>query len=197
MSQAPWWFAAATSLLGVPLGIFLKWAIDRSSETRRQHREDRLRFLNERRETYAHFAQAAHSVANQKGTYHLIEKEKVALDRLIEETTQRLEVVDPESTTYKDLLTRAEALHTQKAELLQEMADNAGLVAQRINEFIIQRMTLELVAPDNVRNVASKVRTDNDDGSNDTLLAFLEAARHDIASNHGDRPALNAKRQPT
>lgn len=63
---APWWFAGATALGGVIIGVLAKWWIDRSAERRHHAREDRLRFAENRLEAFAEFLTA---VISERGAW--------------------------------------------------------------------------------------------------------------------------------
>lgn len=63
MIGAQWWFVSVMPLVGVVLGVLLKWAADVTLEGGKRRRDDDLRFINERRQVYARLYRAARKLA--------------------------------------------------------------------------------------------------------------------------------------
>lgn len=62
--SAPWWFSGVVGLAGVIGGVLIKWIIDMISANRTNAREDRLRFIQDKRVAYASLLTACAEIAD-------------------------------------------------------------------------------------------------------------------------------------
>src|SRR4051794_13380205 len=70
--HGPWWFASAIGVVGILLGLLIKWAIDALNTRRRDRREDKLRFIQDKREAYADLLAAFSEVADVEHDHRLL-----------------------------------------------------------------------------------------------------------------------------
>jgi hypothetical protein len=77
---APWWFSGTIGLIGVIVGLLLKSAFDWFSTRARNQREDRLRFIADKRVAYADLLAACTEVADVEHEYRLLAKQNRQLD---------------------------------------------------------------------------------------------------------------------
>lgn len=80
VSQAPYWLAAAFGAVGVVLGVVLKGVIDALTSRSRNRREDRLRFVADKREAYAALLAACYDLADVEHESRLLEVRGRRLD---------------------------------------------------------------------------------------------------------------------
>jgi hypothetical protein len=80
VEQAPYWVAAAFGVVGVVLGVALKGVIDALTSRSRNRREDRLRFVADKREAYADLLAACYDLADAEHDSRLLELRGRQLD---------------------------------------------------------------------------------------------------------------------
>lgn len=131
VEQAPYWFAAVLGVLGVILGVFSKGVIDALSSRSRNRREDRLRFVADKREAYADLLTA---------TYNLADAEHDS--RLLVLQGRRL---DAQSVTYGSELNAYDAAFDA----------NEAASAAAIREVNRSTAVVEVLAPANVVEAAA------------------------------------------
>lgn len=71
-SSAPWWDPGTIGMAGVIAGLLIKWAIDLTTARSRDRRDDRLRFIQDKRVAYADLLTACTEVAKVEHEYRLL-----------------------------------------------------------------------------------------------------------------------------
>lgn len=92
---APYWFAAVLGVAGVVLGVLIKALIDALTARSRKKREDRLRFVADKRAAYAGFVAASTDLADVEHRH----REHTIKGREID---ARTDVTDVEIDEYND-----------------------------------------------------------------------------------------------
>ena len=82
-TNGPWWFASAVGVSGVLLGLVIKWGIDVVNTRSRDRREDKLRFIQDKRVSYADLLAACTEVADAEHENRLV----AARGRRIDDST--------------------------------------------------------------------------------------------------------------
>jgi hypothetical protein len=77
---APWWFSGTIGLVGVVVGLALKWLIDALATQSSRRREDDLRFVDDKRAAYADLLAACNAVADWAHDQRLHEARGKELD---------------------------------------------------------------------------------------------------------------------
>lgn len=72
VSQGPWWATSTIALVSVLLGIGIKWAADAFHTRGRDRRENKLRFIQDKRVAYADFLAACEQVADGEHDHRLL-----------------------------------------------------------------------------------------------------------------------------
>lgn len=88
--KGPWWFASAIGIAGILLGLLFKWGTDALQTRNRDRRDDKLRFIQDKRVAYADLLAACTDVADAENDH-----------RLLCATGRRLD--DSDSTTDEDI----------------------------------------------------------------------------------------------
>ncbi|WMY79709.1 hypothetical protein [Citricoccus sp. I39-566] len=77
---APWWFSGTIGLVGVVVGLLLKMLFDWLSSRAARQREDRLRFIQDKRVAYAELLAACTEAADIEHENRLLAKRKREFD---------------------------------------------------------------------------------------------------------------------
>lgn len=70
--KGPWWFASAVGIAGVLLGLLIKWLADALHTRSRDAREDRLRFIQDKRVAFSDLLAACTEVADAEHDHRLL-----------------------------------------------------------------------------------------------------------------------------
>lgn len=160
-ASEPYWFAAVLGVAGVVLGVLVKAMIDALTARSRNMREDRLRFVADKRAAYAEFVAACTDLADVEHRH----REHTISGRAMD---ARTDVADVEIDEYNNEI---EANQNARREAYREVNRTVAII--------------EMVAPKNVVEAAAiyasrahhphllKRRTDAE-------AAFVDAARTDL-----------------
>ncbi|MEV5001230.1 hypothetical protein [Nocardioides sp. LML1-1-1.1] len=78
--KGPWWFAGAVGLAGILLGLLIKTVVEVFRQRSRDRRDDRLRFIQDKRVAYADFLAACTEVADIEHENRLLAARRRRLD---------------------------------------------------------------------------------------------------------------------
>ncbi|MET9232002.1 hypothetical protein [Lentzea sp. NPDC003310] len=92
MSSGPWWFSGVAALIGVLAGILIKWGIDELAAKRLRNREDRLRFIVDKRKAYADFLNACSEAADAREEHRDLDVEGKELDARTKPSNEDIDV---------------------------------------------------------------------------------------------------------
>lgn len=70
--KGPWWFASGVGIAGVLVGLSIKWLADVLHTRGRDARDDRLRFIQDKRVAYSDFLAACTDVADAEHDHRLL-----------------------------------------------------------------------------------------------------------------------------
>lgn len=70
--RGPWWFASAAGIAGILVGLLAKWGVDALQTHRRDAREDKLRFIQDKRIAYSDLLAACTEVADSEHDHRLL-----------------------------------------------------------------------------------------------------------------------------
>lgn len=70
--KGPWWFASAAGIAGILVGLLVKWGVDALNTRSRDAREDRLRFIQDKRVAYSDLLAACTEVADAEHDHRLL-----------------------------------------------------------------------------------------------------------------------------
>jgi hypothetical protein len=72
VDKGPWWFGGTIGIGGILLGLLIKWAVDAVHTRSRDRRDDKLRFIQDKRVAYADLLAACTEVADAEHDYRLL-----------------------------------------------------------------------------------------------------------------------------
>lgn len=70
--NGPWWFASSIGIAGVLLGLVIKWGVDAVHTRNRDRRDDKLRFIQDKRVSYAELLAACTEVTDSEHDHRLL-----------------------------------------------------------------------------------------------------------------------------
>lgn len=158
---APYWFAAVLGVAGVVLGVLAKALIDALAARSRNKREDRLRFVADKRAAYAEFVAACTDLADVEHRH----REHTVKGREID---ARPDVTDDEINEYND-----------------EIVANSGARREAYREVNRTVAIIEIVGPKNVVEAAAIYASRAHhphllERRTEAEAAFIDAARSDL-----------------
>lgn len=158
---APYWFAAVLGVTGVVLGVLVKALIDALAARFQNKREDRLRFVADKRAAYAEFVAACTDLADVEHRHreHAIKGRKI---------DARIDVTDAEIDEYNNEI---EANRNARRGAYRELNRTVAII--------------EMVAPKNVVEAAAIYASRAHhphllERRADAEAAFIDAARSDL-----------------
>lgn len=157
----PYWFAGVLGVAGVVLGVLIKAVVDALTARSRNMREDRLRFVADKRAAYAEFVAACTDLADVEHRH----REQTIRGREIDARTN---VTDSEVDEYNDEI---EANHNARRQAYREVNRTVAII--------------EMVAPKNVVEAAAIYASRAHhphllERRTDAEAAFIDAARFDL-----------------
>lgn len=147
-SGAPWWFAGTVGVAGVLAGLLIKWRIDAASTRERDEREDRLRFIQDKRVAYADLLAACTEVADAEHDHRLLrargrrlDADPASTDDDVDDYNAAVETVENRRTPGYQAVTRAHAVVemlgpepvVQAADILVSRCHHPHLLESRID----------------------------------------------------------------
>lgn len=177
MEQAPWWFASVMPVLGILIGVAVKWLVDHMTEKDQRRREDTFRFVSERRAAYIAFSRQLSAYLHSKRKLERLEAELTQA----EERVATLEARSSEDSSTQDSAPSAglaEAYRTQ-THVMQAIKECLAVQKDFYVEYIDITNELDLYAPLHLADIAWRIDPDSPTARRD-LRRFLWAAREDL-----------------
>lgn len=158
---APYWFAAVLGVAGVVLGVLIKALIDALTARSRKKREDRLRFVADKRAAYAGFVAACTDLADVEHRH----REHTIKGREID---ARTDVTDVEIDEYND---EVETNQHARQEAYREVNRTVAIIEMVAPKSVVEAASIYASRAHHPHLLARRT---------DAEAAFIDAARSDL-----------------
>lgn len=160
-TDAPYWFAAVLGVAGVVLGVLIKALIDALAARSRNKRQDRLRFVADKRAAYAEFVAACTDLADIEHRH----REHAIKGREID---ARTDVADAEIDEYNNEI---EANRVARREAYREVNRTVAIIEMVAPKRVVEAAAIYASRAHHPHLLARRA---------DAEAAFIDAARSDL-----------------